>query len=224
MPPMARVPPGRAGRMWLRQRLDTAERGRGQLDRKLRILVPERQRLQTRAARRNEQWAATEAEAQMWLLRASLLGGQDAIRGAAPPQLVDITVVWTSSMGVVYPEDVAVAGRGPRPPVLLGNAAVGPAATAFHAALRAGARAAAANEAVRRLDAEIAVTRRRMRALDKRWLPWLRDTLATLELSLEQTEQEDSMRLRRIIGPSPSALDPSNRTRPSRNRADGPPE
>ena len=42
---LARIPPGRAGRMWLRRRLATAERGREQLDRKLRILLPDLQRL-----------------------------------------------------------------------------------------------------------------------------------------------------------------------------------
>ena len=202
MPPMARIPPGRAGRMWLRRRLDIAERGREQLDRKLRILVSERQRLQTRAARRREEWLAAYAEAQTWLLRAVLLGGQDAIRGAAPSEPADVTVLWTSSMGLAYPEDVTLAGPGAQQPVLPGNAAVAPAAGAFQTALLAGARAAAADEAVRRLDTEIGVTRRRMRALDKRWLPWLRDALATLELSLEQAEQEDGMRLRRTIHPA----------------------
>lgn len=118
-------------------------------------------------------------------------------------------------MGLVYPEDVTLADRGPDQPVLPGNAAVAPAVTAFHGALLAGARAAAADEAVRRLDAEIALTRRRMRALDKRWLPWLRDTLATLELSLEQTEQEDSMRLRRSIRPSPAGLEPAPSSPPT---------
>ena len=201
MPPMARIPPGRAGRMWLRRRLDTAERGRDQLDRKLRILVPERQRLRIRADRRREEWRAAHAEAQTWLLRASLLGGQDAIRGAAPPDLVDLTVRWTSSMGLAYPEDVTLASSGRDLPTLPGNAAIAPAAAAFRAALLAGARAAAADEAVRRLEAEIAVTRRRIRALDKRWLPWLRDALATLELYLEQAEQEDNVRLRRNLQP-----------------------
>ena len=34
----------------------------------------------------------------------------------------------------------------------------------------------------------------RLRALDKRWLPWLNSELATLELSLEQAEQDDGIR------------------------------
>ncbi|HSO55578.1 MAG TPA: V-type ATPase, D subunit, partial [Actinomycetes bacterium] len=39
------VPPGRAGRLWLRGRLATAERGLDLLDRKLRILRREQERL-----------------------------------------------------------------------------------------------------------------------------------------------------------------------------------
>ncbi|HET8616550.1 MAG TPA: V-type ATP synthase subunit D [Actinomycetales bacterium] len=185
--------------MWLRRRLMTAERGREQLDRKLRILIPERQRLETRAARRHGEWAVAYAQAQTWLLRASLLGGQDALRSASAPQLVDVTVLWTSAMGLAYPEDATVSAAGPDAPVPAGNAALGPAARAFRAALLAGSRAAAADEAVRRLDAEIAVTRRRMRALDKHWLPWLRAEISALELTLEQTEHEDVMRLRRSV-------------------------
>ena len=46
------------------------------------------------------------------------------------------------------------------------------------------------------METEVAVTRRRMRALDKRWLPWLEQSLAALELSLEQAEQEEGARLR----------------------------
>ncbi len=50
---------------------------------------------------------------------------------------------------------------------------------------------------MRRIEAEIAVTRRRLRALDRRWLPRLHDELRRLELTLEQSEQEDGLRLRR---------------------------
>ena len=58
-------------------------------------------------------------------------------------------------------------------------------------------RSAAAHEAVRRVEAEIAITRRRMRALDRRWIPWLHETLAEREAALEQAEREDGVRLRR---------------------------
>ncbi|OJV60913.1 MAG: hypothetical protein BGO38_09300 [Cellulomonas sp. 73-145] len=199
MPVARSVPPGRAGRLWLRARLSTAQKGRDQLDRKLRILLPEQQRLQTRLERREATWSQAYAEAQTWLLRAVLLGGEDVVRCAAPSGTAEVEVVWTSAMGLSYPEDVLVRTGPADGAVLAGNAAVVPATAAFQAALVAGARAAAAREAVARLAAEIAVTRRRMRALDKRWLPWLRERLAALELTLEQTEQEDGMRLRRAV-------------------------
>lgn len=200
MPVARTIPPGRAGRMWLRGRLATAERGRDQLDRKLRILIPERQRLQTRLELRQRAWSAAYDEAQTWGLRAVLLGGEDAIRGATPARPADVQVTWTSAMGLSYPDDAVLADPAPGDEAVPSNAAIVPATAAFRAALLAGARAAAAQEAVTRLESEIAVTRRRMRALDKRWLPWLRESLARLELTLEQTEQEDGMRLRRAVG------------------------
>jgi hypothetical protein len=59
------------------------------------------------------------------------------------------------------------------------------AGAAFGNALVAAACAAAAAKAVRRLDAEIAVAAGDG-ALESRWLLWLHDALAALELSLDQ--------------------------------------
>jgi len=193
--------------MWLRRRLATAQRGREQLDRKLRILVPELQRRRIQADRWRRQWAAAYEDADTWLLRAGLLGGQDALRNAAAPRLARITVTWATAMGVSYPADASLADDhtrsatpAPGPP---GNAAIAPATLAFEAAFLAAVRTAAAEEAVRRVEAEIAVTRRRLRALEKRWLPSLQEALGQLELSLEQAEQEDGLRLRRAAAVQP---------------------
>jgi V/A-type H+/Na+-transporting ATPase subunit D len=197
VPRLAQVPPGRAGRSWLRRRLATAERGREQIDRKLRILFPEQRRLRTQADRHRAEWVSACADANRWLLRAALLGGQDGIRGASTVRPVGVDVQWTTSMGLSYPSGASVSRVEDEVSLPVVNAAVGPAADAFRRALEAGVRTAAADEAVRRLDVEITVTRRRLRALDKRWLPRLHQELAWLELGLEQTEQEDSQRLRR---------------------------
>jgi len=204
----ARIPPGRAGRMWLRRRLDTAARGRDQLDRKLHILVLEQQRLRIQADRSRAAWATTCEAARTWMLRATLLGGQDAIRNATPPQPVDIEIVWTTAMGLSYPADVRLVGPGWELPIPSANAAVTPTAAAFRAAMRAGVRSAVATEALNRVETEIAATRRRLRALDKRWLPWLKESLVALDLSLEQAEQEDGMRLRRAAAAQPDRRTP----------------
>jgi V/A-type H+-transporting ATPase subunit D len=200
MPVLPGVPPGRAGHNWLRRRQAIAERGLEQLDRKLRILHPERQRLELRADRARADWRAACAEARTWLLRAALLGGQDGIRTARPDQEVGVTVRWTTSMGLSYPVEATLVTTGPTADQPRGNAAIVPATEAFRAAAMAGSRLAAAEEAVRRMDAEIAVTRRRLRALEKRWLPRLEESLAALELTLEQAELEEGMRLRQAAG------------------------
>ena len=197
---LARAPPGRAGRLWLRSRLATAQRGREQLDRKMRVLVPELQRRRLQADRARREWAGTMDQAQTWLLRATLLGGQDVVRHAVGPDLVEVELTWATTVGLSYPVDVTVVGPPDDTLPLAGNAAIGPAAAAFRAALLDGVRTAAAEEAVRRVEAESAITSRRLRALEKRWLPALDDALRALELSLEQSEQEDSMRLRRTAG------------------------
>lgn len=205
---LARIPPGRAGRMWLRRRLSTAERGREQLDRKLRILVPEQQRRRIQADQSRRKWVDACVNANTWLLRATVLGGQDAVRNATAPELVDVEVTWTTAMGVSYPADARLASPSAAAAFLPGNAAIVPATAAFREALVAGIRTAAAEEAVRRVEAEIAVTRRRLRALEKRWLPWLQEALAELELSLEQAEQEDGIRLRRAAAAQPHRRPP----------------
>lgn len=197
------VPPGRAGRSWLRRRLATAERGREQVDRKLRILFPEQQRLRIVADRERAAWVTGWVEADRWLWRATLLGGQDGIRCASTLEPVTVEVRWATAMGLSYPSGADLS-PAVDPVALPGvNAAIGPAAAAVRSALEAGVRSAAAEEAVRRLDAEIAVTRRRLRALEKRWLPRLRTELVALELALEQAEQEDTLRLRRAAGGVP---------------------
>ena len=79
--------------------LATAERGREQIDRKLRILLPEQQRLRIQAGRHRADWLSACAEASTWLERAALLGGQDGIRGASTLQPAGVEVQWTTSMG-----------------------------------------------------------------------------------------------------------------------------
>ena len=198
MPGVSGAPPGRAGQNWLRRRLDVAERGRAQLDRKLRVLFPERQRLRLLADRQRDEWVAACAHAQRWLLRAAVLSGEVGIRQSSPREALTAEVTWTSAMGLRYPADVRLSFPTDAD-VLFPNAASGAAAAAFRAAVTAGARAATADEAVRRIDADIAVTRRRLRALEKRWLPQLQESLRTLALALEQAEQEDITRLRHVV-------------------------
>ncbi|WP_372735292.1 V-type ATP synthase subunit D [Nocardioides sp.] len=71
---------------------------------------------------------------------------------------------------------------------------------------------AVVEEAARSIEAEMALTRRRVRALERRWLPTLRTALSAVEQSLELDEQEEGGRLRRALGPA--GLDRGEHDRP----------
>jgi V/A-type H+-transporting ATPase subunit D len=194
-----RHPPGRAGRLWLRRRLATAELGRDQLGHKLRVLLHEHERLQQLCREAEQTWVDAVAQARTWQLRAGVLGGQQAYAGGALPPPVQIQLHWTSVVGVTIPGDPRPVGPATAPPEVAGNAAVVVTAAAFDTALRAGTAVAAAEEAARRIEVEMALTRRRVRALERHWLPALRAALASVDQLLEFDEQEDGGRLRRAL-------------------------
>ncbi|MGC9669785.1 V-type ATP synthase subunit D [Planosporangium sp. 12N6] len=194
MPDLRRVPPGRAGRLWLRRRLDTAERGVRLLDRKLRILRTEQERLRQVAEQTGVAWQARCREAERWLARAAMLGGQREIRLATGAPTAEVTVEWGSVMGARYPlEATCRPTGGQRVP---GTVALDQAIAAHRAALQAAVAHAAATESCRVIDAEVAETRRRVRALGDRWIPRLTEALAALDQRLEETERAEQIRMR----------------------------
>ena len=108
-----------------------------------------------------------------------------------------LRVGWRTSMGVRYPDEVALA----LPPAPAGIAAIGSAALtqatgAHRAALGAGVRYAAATAALTRVRAELLATRRRLRGVEDRLIPRLEETLRLTELSLDEIEREEGLRLR----------------------------
>lgn len=192
-------PPGRAGRLLLRRRLVTAELGRDQLSRKLRVLVSAQEQLRAQQAACQDTWSTALVVARRWELRAGMLGGQAAYTSAGPAELASVELRWTTTAGVHHPVEARRVGPALELQAPAANAAVVLATEAFGNALVAGAQLAAAEEAVRRVDTQVALTRRRVRALEKRWLPALREALARVEQSLELAEQEEGSRLRRAL-------------------------
>jgi V/A-type H+-transporting ATPase subunit D len=187
------VPPGRAGRLWLTRRLAVAWRGADLLDRKLQVLRRELDGRHDSAAVAAAEWERRRADADSWLLRAALLGGERAIRLAAADTFAEVTISHVTIMGVRYPADATCttplpAGRdGP---------ALAVAREAHCAALAAAVRHAAAAEALRVLEAETAATRYRLRAVKDRWIPRLEHALAEVTFAIEELERADAARLR----------------------------
>ena len=183
--------------MWLQRRLAVAERGADLLDQKLRLLHAERQRLTVQASRSGEAWHTSAREADRWLVRGVLLAGQRGIRLAVQQPPADVEVTWAYLMGVRYPFGVrctpAPEEPGAAPP---DNAALVVAREAHRRAVEAAVTHAAAEAALRVLEAEEAATRRRLRAIEDRWMPRLREALAQIQLGLEEQEHAEGVQRR----------------------------
>jgi V/A-type H+/Na+-transporting ATPase subunit D len=201
MAELRRVPPGRAGRLWLRRRRDTAQRAVDLLDRKLRILMAEQARFRLLAARTETDWHEQYAQARVWLARAAAIGQQREIRFAAAEPTADVDIEWAAVMGVRYPAEATCrlpeASPGARPP---GTAALAPAEQAHREALRAAVAHAVALRACHVVDAEVVEARRRLRALTDRWVPRLEAAAHTLSERLEEDERADTVRMRWAAG------------------------
>lgn len=193
----SRVPPGRAGRLWLVHRLAVASRGADQLERKVQILSLEVGKQRRLAAECRRVWEERCAVAQTWALRCGLVTGEDGGRHARPAEHAVVRLEWTTTIGVRHPASVLVTA----PPLadVVASAAVICAARAHTEALRAAVDAALADSTLAALDDALLATRRRARVLRHHWIPELQRLLAELELSLEQAEQEDYTRLRRTL-------------------------
>lgn len=192
-----RVPPGRAGRLWLRDRLAVADRGVSLLERKLRILRGEQRRLRILAESTDRDWRRCADEARTWSLRAGLAGGQRSLRLATGREPAEATVTWTTVMGVRYPVQVDLVPPDPDTAArIVGSAALVHARAAHVAAVRAAVRQATAQAALRVVDRELTATRVRVRALRRHWIPRLQAALHEVEMALEEQERAEGIRRR----------------------------
>lgn len=185
------IPPGRAGRLWLRGRLEAAATAVALLERKQALLEKEHRMLLARCEATRADWIAADAAARRWYQRAVLSGGRRPLTLATPLQPCDVTVTATTVVGVRYP----VLTECVFPPVdddtVITDAALPAAADAARDAIRAAASHATAAAAARIVENELAATRVRVQALRHRRVPQLQSALAELELSLEERERAE---------------------------------
>jgi V/A-type H+/Na+-transporting ATPase subunit D len=191
--PRLAVPPGRAGRLRIERRLQVARRGADLLDRKLRLLQRMLPDLRADAQRAARDWAECAADADRWLLRTALLGGQRAIRLAGGNTPAELDVRYATAMGVRRPATITCTFPVPDD---WADATVDATRRAHEAALEAAARSAAASASLRIMEAETATTRLRLRAIRDRWIPLLERVQAELALAIDEQERADTARLR----------------------------
>lgn len=194
-----RVPPGRAGRQWLRHRVEVAKRAADLLDHKRRELESEMRRLRSLVRRSRNDWEESLVQASEWLDRVDATGGPRSIRLTVGLQdrYAEAPVRWRSVMGVEYP--IEISSIFPEPADLAGlegGAALAFAGKAYRRATELGVHVAAAEAAHNRIAAELGRTVRRLRALELQVVPAHEQALAALELRLEEDEREDLLRAR----------------------------
>lgn len=201
MADLHRVPPGRAGRLWLIRRLHTGRLAADLLDRKLRILRTQQEQYRRLAEQTGAQWDERCRQADHRGLRGAVMGGRRELRLAAADQPAQVSIDWANVMGIRYPAGATCQVPPPRPDARgPGTAALVEASAAYRAALAAAAAYAAADAAHRAITAEITQTRRRLRAITHRWLPDLETALRQRTAQLEENELADTARLRWAAG------------------------
>lgn len=202
MPRGLHVPPGRAGQLWLVHRQQVAARAVDLLDQKLRILRDERVRRSLVEERTRTAWEAAARDADVWQRRLAQLGGRRALRLGRASRPADVEVRWDQVVGVRFPAFVDVSvPDGPAEPS--GSAVLTETSRRMGVAAVAAAQQAAALAALRTLEAQEAATRRRLRSIRTRYLPLLETTLRAVEVSLEEDERSDVLRLRWAAGRRP---------------------
>jgi len=193
-----RVPPGRAGRLWLLGRVASARRSVELLDRKRKLLQREDARLTELCEQTRMRWEAACGDAETWGLRATVLGGAAdvALAAAAVAGRASVDLTWRNTMGVAHP-DVSRSEPAvlPAADAAAANAAVAPAAAAYRRALETAVAYAAADMSRRVVNAELRATERRQRAIERHRLPALEEDLARLELRLDELERDE-----RVVG------------------------
>ena len=205
-----RHPPGRAGRPWLAHRLEVARRGAELLAEKQRALLRERARLEPLVAQARSDWEQRAREAERWLARAAMLGGERQLN-YAPATLAQLTVGWRTILGVRCPADPQLKLPPERGLVRAGaTAAVYSAATAHQRALEAAVNVGVVERALELIERDLRATTLRRVAIERRWIPAHERALAALELSLDEVEREDSARVHRILGSDGSGVARAN--------------
>jgi V/A-type H+-transporting ATPase subunit D len=190
-----------------------ARRGHDVLEQKRQALLRQLERLEELLDDARRAWQESAREAELWWQRAAILAGERPLElaSSAVSGRAEVNLVWRNALGVVYPSEATVAvPRGELFPTG-GSAALPYAAQAHTRALEAGAQLGATELARERTARELQATTLRLRALERRWIPEHERALHEVELALDESERDESARVRWVIGRLSGPGRPSSR-------------
>lgn len=169
------------------------------LSEKRQALLRERRQIAEHLDEAREEWGLAAREAAVWLDRATVLSGARRLRLAAFYRGGEATVDlrWRNSLGVKHPVEAHVSLPPEADLSRLGSStALIHAARTHRRAVEAAARFAALQLAFDSVSFELAATIRRLRAIERRWIPAHEAALAALAIALDEAEREDAARVR----------------------------
>jgi V/A-type H+-transporting ATPase subunit D len=194
-----RIPPGRAGRLWLVARLEIAARGAALLDRKRQALLREQQRLRAELREAQLAWNAAADDVDRWAARSAIVDGSGR-RGLLARHVHDraeLELSWSNLMGARLPAVHRIELPEPAPLSALGaSSATVLLERACRQATLAAVRCAVVERAEAEISEELGRAVRRLRALEDRWIPQHQQALAQLDLALDESQREQAARVR----------------------------
>jgi V/A-type H+-transporting ATPase subunit D len=196
-----RLPPGRAGRLWLVRRLGVARRGHDVLEQKRLALLRQLERVDELLDDARREWDGNARAAELWWQRAAVLAGERPLElaEAGVQGRADVRLGWRNALGVVYPSEASVDLPPAEPFPSGGSAALAYAAAAHRRALEAAVDLGATERAHDRTARELRATTQRLRAIERRWIPEHERALRRLELALDENDREEAARVRWVI-------------------------
>lgn len=191
------APPGRTGRLWARRRLATAREAADLLEAKIVALTAARGELREEAEAARRDWSEAAHRAREAGDAALAAGGRRGVSLGTPREPARVEVTWERRAGVRCPRVGAVVLPATGGDAIDASAAVAVARSAHRAAVAAALRRAVAAAALRRVEEETAATRRRLRALRRRWEPRLEEVVRARDLELDEQERDEAVARRR---------------------------
>ena len=195
------VPPGRMGKLWLRSRLELAERAVSLLEEKLRLLGERRDELHRRAEDARRDWYSACREAEQLGTSRRAVGGP----AGDPPCGAARAGRRSRSSGPPPPVCATpTAPTAPCPPRRQPNRdphqCSDSAGQAGPTAPRSSPPPSAPPQSLRSPPSSGSSVPRelRARALNKHWLPRLHNDLARVEMELEEQDRAEAIRLRLV--------------------------
>ncbi|MFX0061581.1 MAG: V-type ATP synthase subunit D [Candidatus Hermodarchaeota archaeon] len=195
------IAPTRMELLNLRHRLELAERGHSLLKDKLEALTNTLFDLirDYRTANSKVQASIRETMQKLSEMRLSIGSLRTLALAAETPQLIEIKAGQQAQMGVIVPQLVVQKIEGKQRPFSTTTSGVADEATkAFEQSLEDIIRLAEVQAALTNLAKEISDTKRRVNSLNYVIIPKLQNTTRWIELSLEEQERDEFVRLKKV--------------------------